>query len=616
MAGSRPFPAIYRQLERTGRIDAFSLKWKKGEQNPPHIFWDSDVAKWVEAACYDLSGSDLADPAAKRKKRILREVVRKILSAQQGDGYLNTYFTLLKPKARWTNVRDHHELYCAGHLMEAAIAHFDAFEESSFLEAACRLADCIDKHFGRGAGKRRGYPGHQEIEMALIRLYHTTGEKRYLNLAAFFIEERGQKPSYFDQEARSREEDPREYRFDTNAYQQAHKPVREQQEAVGHAVRALYMYSAMADLARETADPTLMKALHRLWLSVCRRKMYVTGGVGSSSANEGFTKDYDLPEDGAYAETCAAVALIFWSHRMLQFHRHRRHADVMELVLYNGALSGLSMKGDRFFYSNPMLRESTGRGKGRLEASTWDGITYTRQRWFGCACCPANLARLLTSLGEYFYSTGSRSLWIHLYAGGIMETSIRGVPVHLKMTTRYPWQGRISVMVEPERPISFDLNLRIPEWCRSWRIELKGERDVPVRVSRSGYVRISRTWQRGDRIVLWLDMPVVRILGSSRVKATRGKTALRRGPLIYCLEETDNPGLHLNRITLDEGARLKSRFDKKRLGGIQIIEGFGSIEGDDSGSSFGQRKARFIAVPYFAWDNRAPGAMRIWLRSG
>jgi DUF1680 family protein len=614
-------PAIHDQLARTGRIDAFSLRWKKGDPDPPHVFWDSDVAKWVEAACYDLAGSDLSAPDVRRRMRRLDEVVGKILSAQQKDGYLNTHFSVVEPGARWTNLRDLHELYCAGHLIEAAIAHFQAFEEHSFLEGACRLADCVADRFGRGKGKLRGYPGHQEIELALIRLYRSTGRKRYLKLAAYFIEERGRRPAYFDKEARARGEDPGDYRFGGLEYLQAHRPVREQEEAVGHAVRALYMYSAMADLARETGDLSLMKALDRLWASVCDRKMYITGGVGTSSANEGFTQVYDLPEESAYAETCAAVALVLFSHRMLQFHRHRRYADAMERVLYNGALSGLSLSGDRFFYSNPLFRHAAGRDE-RLERSTWDGITYTRQRWFGCACCPANLARLLASLGGYFYSTGPRSLWIHLFAAGSMRTRVRGAAVRMRLSTRYPWQGRVNVKLLTEKPLSFDLNLRIPGWCRSWRIEINGRRARAAKISRNGYVRIPRTWKAGDEVRLSMDMPVVGMRSHPRVVGTRGKTALQRGPLVYCFEEKDNPGIPLDRIIVKAGTRFRSRFDRTRLGGVQVIEGNGTWEEDDPDGSrlysavpAKLRKAGLMAVPYYSWDNRGPGAMRIWLRS-
>ncbi len=608
-------PISYQRLKETGHIDAFRLKWKLGTPNPPHVFWDSDVAKWVETAAFTL----VTHPDAKLKQ-LVNETAELIASAQQRNGYLNTHFTVVEPDKRWINLRDNHELYCAGHLMEAAVAHYFATDNDILLTAIQKYADYIDSVFGLEEGKMRGYCGHEEIELALVKLYRLTAEKRYLQLAKYFIEQRGQIPDYFEDEARRRGESPKGYgdiiaMARGNAcqpaapgspmYYQNHLPVREQDEVVGHAVRALYLLSGMADVARETQDAKLFAACQRLWADVCERKMYVTGGLGPSHVNEGFTCAYDLPNETAYAETCAAVALIFFNHRMLQLDLDGRYADVAEQALFNGALSGISLDGTKFFYENPLavLRPAKLR---------------TRQDWFGCACCPNNISRLIASLGIYLYSEAQDGAAVHLYGTSEVLLTIGGQSVTLVQETNYPWDGKVVITMEPGHPAEFSLSLRWPGWCHAGTINVKGAK-VPVKPEK-GYVTIKRKWQEGDAVELNFEMPVRRVYAHPQVKADIGRVALARGPIIYCLEEEDN-NPDLDALYLPRNAIFKYEFEGDVLGGVGIItsealkydiaDAPNVLYRDDAGNF---KKVTIRAVPYFAWANRQPGEMLVWLR--
>ncbi len=594
----RTIPIEYAQCKATGRIDAFRLNWKPGDQPVPHIFWDSDVAKWIEAASYSLATHfDTALDA------LLDAVIAQIAAAQQADGYLNIYYTVVEPDKRWTNLRDQHELYCAGHLIEAGVAHFQATGKRTLLHIICRYANYIAMVFGRGPGQKPGYCGHPEIELALVKLYRATGERRYLTLSQYFVDERGRQPHYFDLEARARGEDPASYRAKTYAYMQAHLPVREQREVAGHAVRAMYLYSAMADLAGELGDAGLLEACEQLWQHLGTRNLYLTGGLGPSEHNEGFTKDYDLPNETAYAETCASIGLVFWNHRLLQLKCDRRYADVMERALYNGVLSGVSLDGERFFYENPLA--SAGH--------------HHRQPWFDCACCPPNLTRLLASLGQYVYGQNERELVVHLYVASTAQLEQGGQRVQVRQKTRYPWKGRVNVQVNLEHPASFALKLRIPGWCREARVSVNGE---PVDISAHmefGYARLERTWQSGDNVMLELAMPVERMYAHPDVNADAGKVALQRGPLVYCAEQVDHEA-PLQRMALTREAELSSQFDSGLLGGVvKIMAQAVAADADDwSDTLYRPTRAQvqpcqFTAIPYYAWDNRAPGAMRVWL---
>ncbi|MEA3407319.1 MAG: glycoside hydrolase family 127 protein [Chloroflexota bacterium] len=625
--------AEYQHCKETGRIDAWKLDWEPGMPNPPHHFWDSDVAKWLEAVGYTLA----THPDEELKARA-DEVIDMIAEAQQDDGYLNIHFTTVEPRNRWANLRDMHELYCAGHLMEAAVAYYEGTGDRQLLDVLCRYADYIDSVFGPGEGQKRGYPGHEEIELALVKLYRATGKARYLDLATFFIDERGRQPHYFDIEARRRGEGPGDYRFGTYDYAQAHLPVREQTTAEGHAVRAMYLYSGMADVAAETGDDSLLAACERLWENVTQRRMYVTGGVGSSSHGERFTIDYDLPNDLAYAETCAAIGLVFWAHRMLQFEGDGRYADVMERALYNGVLSGVSLKGDKFFYANP-LEAIPALYEARPDLFGRDAISYTRQGWFSCACCPPNLARLIASLGQYIYSESEggesqsdspkeyaahipEGIYVHLYVGGSGTFDVDGREVVLSQETRYPWEGEVTITVQPEARVRFPLALRIPGWSRGATLQVNGQPvDVASQLER-GYVKLERVWEPGDRVVLDLPMPVERVEAHPSVAEDCGRVAIQRGPLVYCLEQVDN-GPNLRGIVLPADAELQATFKEGLLGGVVAIEG--EAKRRDRGQwdnalyrtvPSASETVPIRAIPYYAWANREPGEMLVWIRQG
>lgn len=599
-------PHEYKQCKDTGRIDAFLLNWKPGMEPKPHYFWDSDLAKWVEAASYSLATHP--DPEL---DALLDEVIDKIAGAQQEDGYLNVYFTVVEPENRWVNLGMWHELYCAGHLMEAAVAHFEATGKRTLLDVMCCYADYIDSVFG--PGKRDGCPGHEEIELALVKLYHATGEERYLKLSQFFLDQRGQKPSFFKREMeklRQEQAGSNRHFFGEGAnfhteYCQDHLPVREQSEVVGHAVRAMYLYCGMADVANETGDQGLLDACERLWNSVCLRSMYITGGIGPSGHNEGFSRGYDLPNRTAYAETCAAVGLVFWNHRLLQFQGDSRFADVMERALYNGTISGVSLDGRRFFYVNPL--ESRG--------------NHHRQDWFGCACCPPNIARLIASIGGYVYSEGEEDAYVHLYIQGSGALNVGGHRVMLRQETDYPWDGCVKITVTPEKPAIFGLNLRIPAWSRSAKLSVNGGVvDVKAATSR-GYACVRRKWKSGDQVELTLPMPVERVEAHPEVREDSGHVALQRGPVVYCLEQADNH-VPLHRVILPRDAELDSYFEVNLLGGITVIKG-STLLVDDSdwdNTLYRAEPARLKpfdikAIPYCVWDHREPGEMRVWIRS-
>ena len=594
-------PSIYRFCQETGRIGALRLDWKPGMEPVPHIFWDSDVAKWLEAASYSLA----THPDAALEAQV-DEVIRLIVAAQQPDGYLNTYFTVVEPEKRWTNLRDWHELYCAGHLIEAAVAHFQATGKRVLLDALCRYADYIDTVFGTAPGKKRGYPGHEEIELALVKLYRVTGEKRYLHLSQYFIDERGRQPHYFDIEARLRGEGPAAFRHETYEYNQSHLPVREQREVVGHAVRAMYLYSAMADLARELHDQSLFDADQRLWNHLCTTRLYITGGLGPSRHNEGFTADYDLPNETAYAETCAAIGLVFWNHRMLQLDCEARYADMLERALYNCVLSGVSLDGQKFFYENPLA--SLG--------------THHRQEWFWVACCPPNIARLLASLGQYIYAVNDKDLVVHLYIQSTAQMTVGGREVTVRQETIYPWDGTITLRLGMDEPSMFGLRLRIPGWCRNAQLKVNGDAFDIASHLEQGYVRVERVWQADDRVELELAMPVERMYAHPNVRQDAGCVVLQRGPLVYCLEGADNK-VPLHRIVVPRTAELASHFGPDVLGGVTVVSGNALAEEDTDWTGTLYRSwpaslqpGAITAIPYYAWDNRQPGEMRVWLREG
>ena len=602
-------PYQYQQLKESGVLDNFlRVAGKTGGNYAGPCWMDSDAYKWLEAVCYSLSTHP--DPELEAK---VDEVIAVISEAQDENGYLNTYFQWVEPGRKWTNLGMGHELYCAGHLIQAALAHVNGTGKRSLLEIACRLADHIDSVFG--PGKRSGLPGHEEIEMALVDLYRFTNEPRYLSLAKYFIDQRGNPDHRFRWELEHLDEigygslnlNQQFYGTSENyngAYSQDHLPVREQSEVVGHAVRAMYLYCGMTDLAVETGEYALIQALERLWENVTYRRMYITGGIGAAHHNEGFTHDYDLPNDTAYAETCAAVGMIMWNHRLLQLKGESRYGDLMERVLYNGFLAGVSLDGQKFFYVNPLL--SIGK--------------HHRQGWFECACCPPNVARLLASLGNYIYSQNRRGLAVHLYIQGSVQFYLtNGIPVTLIQETNYPWEGKIRFTVELAEPNEFALLLRIPDWRRKYRLTVNG-RQLSASVI-NGYACLKRNWNPGDWVELELEMPVEIIKAHPLVWQNQGKVALQRGPLVYCLEETDHSS-PVTQIMLSKEMEFRSEYHPELLGGVTMIEGEGFINELKEWANVLYRpiesrgplkKVPLKFIPYFAWDNRDAGSMAVWI---
>ena len=569
-------PACFQQCEDTHRIANFEVASGQKEGKFEGIYFnDSDVYKVIEGAAYTLSIQ--ADP---KLDAYLDSLIEKIGAAQQEDGYLNTYYTLVEPDKRWTDLPVRHELYCAGHLFEAAAAHHRATGKTNLLDIATRFADHIDRTFGED--RLVGVPGHEETELALVKLYEVTGEERYLNLAKFFIDKRG--------------DNDREYNQD-------HIPVRQQSEIVGHAVRAMYLYAGVADIAAYTSDPELIAAMDRIWQDVSLRKMYITGGIGPSAHNEGFTVPYDLPNDTAYAETCAAIGMALWSQRLFLMHGDSGYIDVLERVLYNGLISGVSLSGDGFFYVNPLASHGG----------------HHRQPWYGCACCPTNVVRFIPQVNAYLYATSSASdtLWVNLYAESEARTHLAGQEVELVQETDYPWSGTARLTINPSSSVDFCVNLRIPGWCEGAALKLNGGA-LSAAPGENGYCSIQRTWDKGDVLELELPMPVQRIMAHPEVRENIGRVALQRGPIVYCLEAVDNDGA-VRDIALPRTSKLEDAFEPDLLGGVVVLRGKAlrrkAIEWD--GKLYQKvpedEEASVTAIPYYAWDHRDAGEMVVWL---
>lgn len=567
------------QCEISGRLRNFDVA--AGRVKGKHegfLYNDSDVYKMLEGIAYALTSE--RDPSLEARAD---KIVDSIAAAQQPDGYLNTYFTLVEPANRWKNIQYGHELYCAGHLFEAAVAYFQATGKRQLLDVAGKFADHIDDTFG--PGKRRDACGHEEIELALVKLYGATGERRYLDLAKFFLDVRG----------------TREGRFLFGEYAQDHLPIRQQTEVCGHAVRAMYLYSAMTDVAGATGDKGLTAAMDSIWHDVVDRKMYVTGGIGPSASNEGFTVPFDLPNDSAYAETCAAIGMALWNHRLFLTTGESKYADVLERVVYNGLLSGVSLSGDRFFYTNPL--GSRGR--------------HHRVPWFDCSCCPTNVVRYIPGIGERCYAQRENGIWTVLYMGGEAKLELPATKVELVQRTGYPWSGEVRIEVKPALAgAAFDLHLRIPDWCDQGATLTVNGVEIAAQKNDAGFVTVSRAWQAGDTVQLNLPMEVRRTHADPRVPADEGRVALMRGPVVYCLEGVDNGGRVRNLcLPVDSGefeAGLKAEFDPDFLGGCVKVSGRALSVSFDK-DSLVTREISFTAVPYSTWDNRSPGEMVVWM---
>ncbi|WP_455615933.1 glycoside hydrolase family 127 protein [Eisenbergiella sp.] len=566
------------------------------------VFQDSDVAKWLEGVAYSL----VVKPDGELEKRA-DAVIDVIEKAQQPDGYLNTYFTLKEPEHRWQNLHECHELYCAGHMMEAAAAYYEATGKDKLLRVMERMADHIAGQFG--PDKKSGIPGHQEIELGLMKLYHATGNEKYSDLAQYFIDERGKNPDYFREETEKRGWTHFGLDPSDTKYNQSFAPVREQKTAEGHSVRAVYMYTAMADIAGKTGEPELLQACETLWDNMTQKRMYVTGGIGSTVDGEAFSIDYDLPNDTVYAETCAAIGLVFFARKMLDIHPSGKYADVMERALYNGVLSGMQLDGKRFFYVNPLEVEPEISGK----LHGYKHVLPERPGWYSCACCPPNVVRLLMSLGKYAWSSSEDTIYSHLYLGGSASFTQAVIDVE----SSYPWEGRVSYTVKPVREEQhFVLAVRIPSYAKECRILLNGE-EWRNTVTEDGYVYLPRSWQTGDKVEVTFSMPVRKIYCNTAVRENEGCVALMRGPFVYCFEGVDNGG-RLQELRIPENAEFThSVMDTEPLKGMTAVEFDGirvhSREELYSEEKPAQEKVRMKAIPYFAWGNRGKNQMKVWM---
>jgi len=575
-------PSQYELMEETGRIDNFRRASGKIKGEFKGIYFnDSDVYKWIEGCAYSL-----AYERAPKIEEMADKVIDEIAAAQREDGYLNTFYTFEKGEERWSNLRDMHELYCAGHLFHAAVAYHRATGRRKLLDVAIRFADHIYETFG--PDKRPGTPGHPQIEMALVELYRETGDRRYLELSQFFVDQRGRGV------------------IGGSPYHIDHKPFRELDEVVGHAVRSIYLNCGAADIYMETGENALMETLERLWHNMTQRRMYVTGGVGARHQGEAFGGDYELPNEHAYAETCAAVANAMWNWRMLLASGEEKFADVMELTIYNGALSGISLDGKCYFYVNPL----SDRGEHR------------RQRWFGCACCPPNIIRLIGAVPGEIYSTSQGGIWVHLYASNTAEISLDRNRIRLTQRTRYPWDGEVEITIEPESEPEFSLMLRVPGWCDGADISVNGQK-IASDVQPGRYFELKRSWRKGDKVELSIPMRVQMLTAHPRVESSWNRIAFKRGPIIFCLEHEDNPGFDVWCAGIRVNSEPIAEFRPDLLGGVMTVkcDGIASEMGiwEDKlylpiGSvSQTERPVRITAIPYYAWANRDPGPMTVWM---
>ena len=571
-------------LDKYGNLMVMKLAAEgKHEGYKGLVFTDSDLYKTLEGISYTLA----THPDPKLDKRV-DEIIALIASAQRADGYLDTWFEVTHPNDKFKNLRDWHELYCAGHMFEAAVAHFRATGKRNFLDVALKLANLIDSKFGPEGAP--GYCGHPEIELALIKLWKATGDRKWFALSRRMIDNRG--THYFAQEHGTPED-----RYD-GTYWLDDVPIREHREIKGHAVRAAYLMSGAADVARETNDPALIKMLGRVWRNTTEKRIFVTGGIGPSGSNEGFTVDYDLPNLTAYQETCASIAMALWGHRMALLHGDAQYMDAVEDALYNALLSGVSLDGEKFFYVNPL--ESLG--------------MHHRREWYDCACCPPNVLRTIASLGGYAYATSADSLYVNLFVGGTVDTEVGGKPAGLDVKTDYPWDGKVELTLK--QPGRFKLCVRKPGWCDAPKTTVSATSSTMS--EKNGYLVFQADWKKGDKVTVDLPMPVVQLEAHPKVKDDRGLAAVRRGPLVYCLEQVDNKA-PLDEVVIRPGAKFTSRFQKDLMGGIVTIEAqaeqIGSPDWDNrlyQPMASGKPVAATL-VPYGYWDNRKPGRMEVWV---
>ncbi len=595
----------YAMLKKAGNFH--NLKLAAGAESGQYRgmnFLDEDVYKWLEALAWEIGKA-----ADDELREMADEVIALVVAAQEPNGYLNSYYQVVEPDRKWTDLDFGHELYCAGHLFQAAVAFKRALDDGRLLKVACRLADHIASVFG--PGKKEGACGHPEVEMALVELYRSTGNETYLNLAQFFIDQRGKKRM-------------RGLGANGPEYHQDHVPVREAEEVAGHAVRQMYLVTGVTDLYMETGEQALLEAVHRLWRDMTNTKMYLTGGVGSRYDGEAFGEAYELPPDQCYCETCAAIGSLMWNWRLLLLTGESRYADLIERTLYNGILSSPGLDGRHYFYVNPLMLRS-GRYV-RLSSNPPQGEAFAgRPEWHSVACCPPNVMRLLSSLEHYFVTTRDTGLQIHLYASFDANAWLPGnQPAALSVETDYPWQGQVRITVRQSGPSPWQLSLRLPEWCQSFDLALN---DLPVQhpVLEKGYILLERTWRPEDVIELNLAMPPFLVAPNPRVDAIRDCLAIQRGPIVYCLEGCDQEVTdRLLDMQIDAGQPLHARWRDDLLGGIMAVEAAGYLADPELwqgvlyqpyGKAPGaiRRPVRLTAIPYYAWGNRGIDSMRVWI---
>jgi len=577
------------------------------------IFVDTDVYKWLETVAYCLHNGRCKD-----FENIADEVISLIGRAQQPDGYLNTYYTVAEPQGRWSNLVEGHELYSAGYLIEAGVAYYEATGKDKLLNIARRFADLICNEFGPREGQRKGYPGHQEIELALVKLYNSTGQRRYLDCARFFIDERGQEPNYFSQEIQDRNgqvifPEFREYEL---KYSQAHMPPRQQRMAEGHAVRATYMYCAMADIARENGDEALLDTCRALWKNITQRRMYITGGIGSSGFFERFTTDYDLPNDASYCETCASIGLALFGRRMGFIEQDASYFDVVERALYNTVLAGISLSGDRYFYVNPLEVWPDN----CLPATSMKHVKAQRQRWFSVACCPPNVARTLASLGQYIYASNDETIFVNLFISSSYNTNLRGSQTAVTLDSGLLQSGSVTLTMKAEHDTPVTLAIRIPWYADAPAFFIDGQELKPE--VKNGYAYISGNFIEEHEITVDFHIKPKWISADPQVREDAGKMALMMGPYVYCLEEVDN-GKNLSQIYVKPNVQTQRSELEGLPGGLPILSYQGyrlkGKENQDSAlyhsADFSTEPVSLKAVPYCLWCNRTPGEMSVWQKA-
>lgn len=574
------------------------------------VFQDTDVAKWLEAVGFVLNYE-----RDEKLEALADETIDLIGRAQQPDGYLNTYFTIKEPDGRWSNLMEGHELYTAGHMIEAAVAYYESTGKRRFLDIVSRFADLICETFGPKEGQIHAYPGHQEIELALVKLYRVTGQKKYLELAKYFIDLRGTGKNYFLEEEKRpghKRIFPDFVNYDT-AYAQTHEPVRQQKTAEGHAVRANYMYSAMADLACEYQDSELQQACRSIWNNMVHKRMYITGSVGSSGFLERFTTDYDLPNDSNYSETCASIALAMFGKRMAEMEKDASYMDVVERALYNTLLSGIAMDGKSFFYVNPLEVWPAN----CMPRTSREHVKPVRQKWFGVACCPPNITRTLASLGQYIYFQEENEMYINLYIANEAAVTLNGIPFRLALRGNFPWENQMTVSLEGDQETEATIAFRVPAYAKNFRITRNGKKEE-LRADH-GYVKVSGKMYK-ETFEICFDAKPEFIHANPQVRADNAKVAVVKGPLVYCMEETDN-GKNLSSVMVSTKQAIEETYDDELLGGCTVLHLNGkriSEKGWDEETLYQEKEPelediRLTMVPYCYWGNRRSGEMLVWM---